>query len=144
MSNGTQARVATAAILIPLVIAGIWWGPVWLVASLAAAVAVVALLEFLALGEKMGFHTYRNWTCFVALCVFAQQLVASQAASISQLQSILFEARAPRITMELVLFVFVLGMAFILLGSQRPLGEILPGVSISCAGLMVVVLPFSA
>ncbi len=50
MSSATQLRVATAAILIPGVAVAIWWGPTWLVAGLAALVAVFALLEFFALG----------------------------------------------------------------------------------------------
>ena len=50
----------------------------------------------------------------------------------------------PEITLDLVLFVFLLGAAAIVLGSRRPLSEAFSSVSMSAAGLIVVVLPFSA
>jgi CDP-diglyceride synthetase len=46
--------------------------------------------------------------------------------------------------MEFILYVFVLGAALIALGTQRSLTEVLPSISISVAGLVFVVLPFSA
>ena len=46
--SGTPARVMTAAILIPLAVAAVWFGPNWLVAAVAAIVGIVALLEFFA------------------------------------------------------------------------------------------------
>ena len=51
MSSGTPARVLTAAILIPIVVAADWYGPNWLIAAMAAIVGVLALREFFALGD---------------------------------------------------------------------------------------------
>jgi phosphatidate cytidylyltransferase len=144
MISGTQVRVATAAILIPAVIAAIWWAPTWLVAALAAIVAVFALREFFALGERMGFRAYGVWVCLTALGIFAQQWNASQAASIERLGDLLYQARIPRVSLELILVLFVLGMAIIVLGSRRALAEAFSSVSVSAAGLVIIVIPFSA
>jgi phosphatidate cytidylyltransferase len=143
MKSGTQMRVLTAAILIPLVVAAIWWGPTWLVAGVAGIIAVVALLEFFAVGARAGFKAYRLWTCLVALEIFAQQWYAGRAASITRLGDLLYEARSPRITLDLVLFIFLLGSAIIAVASRRALSEVFHSVSISAAGLVVIVIPFS-
>jgi phosphatidate cytidylyltransferase len=144
MSSGTRLRILTASILIPLVVAGIWWGPTWFVASLAAAVAVMALLEFLAMGERMGFRAYRTWTCLAAVGIFAQQWSASQQASVRGLGDLLYAARSPHVTLEFVLFFFMAGVAAIALGSRQALAEVLPSISISAAGLVFIALPLSA
>ena len=52
--------------------------------------------------------------------------------------------RSPRITLEFVLFWVVLGIAIIALGSKHSLAEVLPSISVSAAGLLFVVLPFSS
>jgi phosphatidate cytidylyltransferase len=142
MNSGTGLRLLTAAILIPLVIAAIWWGPTWLIAITAALVAIAAMLEFFSVAARLGFQAYRLWTCLAAAAVIAQQFYASRMASINHLGDLL--DRSPRISLELVLFGFVLGVAVISLGSQRSLAEILPSISVSAGGLVFVVLPFSA
>jgi len=144
MIAGTKLRVLTAAILIPLVVAAIWWGPTWLVAAVAALVAIMALAEFFDMGARLGFQAYRLWTYLAALAIVAQQWYASQAASISNLGDLLYQARSPRPTLDLVLFLYLLGLAVIVLGSRRALAESFPSISISIAGLVVIVLPFSA
>jgi phosphatidate cytidylyltransferase len=144
MSSSTQLRALTAAILIPAVCAAVWWGPNWLVAALAGIIGVFALAEFFAMGERMGFHGYRFWTFLAALGVFAQQCYASRMASVSELGDLLYRARSPQVTLELVLFIFALGAAAIVLGSRRALSEVIPSISVSAAGLAFVVLPFSA
>jgi phosphatidate cytidylyltransferase len=144
LASATTTRILTAAVLIPIVVAAIWWGPTWLVAGLAAVVAVLALLEFLKLGEPLGFHAYRVWTCLTALGIVGQQWIASQDASVSHLGDLLYDARAPRLNLEMVLLVYVLGCAVIILGTRRPVSEVLGSISISSAGLVAVVLPFSA
>ena len=144
MSSGTQLRVLTAAVLIPVVVAAIWWGPTWLVAGLAGSVAVFALLEFFAMAERIGFHAYRLWTCLTALGIFAQQWYAARLANNSSLGDLLEQSRSPRVSLELVLFAFVLGAAGIALWSRRALAEVFSSVSVSAAGLLVVALPFSA
>ena len=54
MSSGTQTRVLTAAVLIPLVVVAVWYGPNWLVAGLAA----IALITLVLTGS------YRRWNAW--------------------------------------------------------------------------------
>jgi phosphatidate cytidylyltransferase len=143
MSSGTQLRAWTAAVLIPAVIAAVWLGPAWLVAGAAAIVTVLALLEFFAMGERMGFRAYRFWTCFAAIGIFAQQWDVARAASIARLGDLLYRVGAPQVSLEMVLFLFIMGAAVIALGSRRPLAEVFSSVSVSTAGLVVIVIPFS-
>ena len=84
------------------------------------------------------------WTCLTAVAIFAQQWYAARFASVARLGDLLYQARAPRITLDLVLFGFLLGLAVIALASRRPLSEVFSSVSISAAGIIVVILPFSA
>jgi phosphatidate cytidylyltransferase len=143
MISGTSLRILTASILIPLVVAAVWWGPTWVVAAAAGLVSVAALIEFFDIGARLGFQAYRIWSCLAALGIIAEQYFASRAASITNLGDLLYQARSPRFTLDLVFFLFLLGLAVIVLGSRRPLGESVSAVSISIAGLVVIVVPFS-
>jgi len=142
MNSGTGLRILTAAILIPLVVAAIWWGPTWLLAMAATLAAMAALWEFFFIAEAHGFHAYRFWTSLAAVAIFAQQLYASRQTSLNNLGGLL--EHSPRVTLELVLFVFVIGIAINALASPRSLDEVLPSISVSVAGLIFIVLPFSA
>lgn len=142
MKPGTGQRVLTAAILIPMVVAAIWWGPNWLIAIVAAIVAIAALMEFFSISSHLGFQPYKLWTCLGAAAIIAQQWYASRLASVTRLGDLL--DRSPRVTIEAVLFGFVLGVAVIALGSQRSISEVLASISVSAAGLVFIVLPFSA
>jgi phosphatidate cytidylyltransferase len=142
MNSGTGLRVLTAAILIPLVVAAIWWGPPGLIAVVSAFVAIAALLEFYSIAARQGVQAYRFWSCLAAAGIIGQQLYASRIASVSRLADLL--DRSPKITLEFLLFGYILGIAVIALGSGRPLAEVLPSISVSAAGLLFVVLPLSA
>jgi len=144
LSSGTLLRIVTAAALIPAVVAIIWWGSTGLVAALAGLVAILAVLEFFALGEHMGFHAYRTWTCVAALAIFAEQWSAARADSLRSLADWIQIGREPRVTLDLVLVAFVLGMAAIALATRRALAEVLPAVSLSAGALIFIVVPFSA
>ncbi len=135
-------RFLTAAILIPLVVAAIWWGPTWLIAIAAGLVAILAMLEFFSIAAHLGFRAYRIWSCLGAAAIIGQQWYASGMASVNRLSDIL--DRSPKVTLDLVLFVFVLGVAIIALASRRPLAEVLPSILATAAGILFVVLPFSA
>ena len=144
MITSAKLRVLTGAVLIPVVVAVIWWGSAWLVAGFAGVVAVLALLEFFALAERKGFQAYRVWTCIAALGIFSQQWYAAESASSSNLGDLLEQARSPQLSLELVFFGFLLGVAAIALWSRRPLSELLPSMANSSAGLVAVALPLSA
>jgi phosphatidate cytidylyltransferase len=142
MNSGTGKRILTAAILIPIVVVAIWFGSTWLIAIVSAAVAVLALWEFFSVAEHQGFRAYRLWTSLTAVGIIGQQFYASRMASIVNLGDLLI--RIPRLNLEMVLFAFVLGIAAISIGTSRPMSEVLPAISVSAAGLLFIVLPFSA
>jgi phosphatidate cytidylyltransferase len=142
MNSGTGLRVLTAAILIPVVVAVIWWGPTWLIAIVAAFVAIVAMLEFFSMAARLGFQPYRLWASLAAAGIIGLQWYESRLASVNSLGSLL--DRSPKITLEVILFGFVFGVAVIALGSKRQITEILSSISVTSAGLLFVVLPFSA
>jgi phosphatidate cytidylyltransferase len=142
----TLARVLTAAVLIPAVIAVVLWGSTGLVAALAGLVLLLALLEFFALGERVGLHGYRFWTCVCALGILFQQWAATRAQSWVVLGHVRLTRASgvAEVPLELVLFVFLLGASAIVFASRRPLGEALGNLGISAAGLIFLALPISA
>jgi len=54
-------RLVTGAILIPVVVAIVWWAPAGLVAALALVVTGLALSEFFALAELAGLGRAARW-----------------------------------------------------------------------------------
>lgn len=64
-------RVLTAVVLIPLVVALILWGPLWLQMALACVVAELALLEYLALAGASGARSPRWLTMACCAALFA-------------------------------------------------------------------------
>ncbi len=66
----TWKRVATAAVLIPFVIAIVLFTPTWAVAIATALITILALREYFALGDAIGHRAYRLWTIFCSLFLF--------------------------------------------------------------------------
>ncbi len=143
---GMAARVLTAAILMPVVAALVWWGPTALVAALGGLFAVLALLEFFSLGVRLNLQGYRFWTSLCALAIFFQQWSASGAQSWQVAGGLrLTQAPAtPEFPLELVFFVFLLGCAATVFVSQRPLADAIGDIGIGAAGLLFIALPLSA
>jgi len=145
-NSSTAARVLTAAVLIPAVVAVVWWGPTGLVAALGGLVALLALLEFFALGARLNLQSYRWWTSLCALWIFFQQWSVSAAQSYQvgrNLRLTQSTALVPELPLELVFFVFVLGCAATVFALRRPLTDALGDIGISSAGLVFIVLPLS-
>jgi phosphatidate cytidylyltransferase len=138
-------RILTAVVLIPVVVALVWWGPPALLAAVAAAVALVALHEFLTLGERMGLHGFRNWTMVCAVGLFYAQYAAGmvETRSLSGGALLIRDAARGAVTVELVLLIFLFGAVSIGLASRGALQDVLPGMAISAAGLVFVSLPLS-
>ena len=63
----TWKRVATAAVLIPVVIAIVLFTNTAVVAIATAAITILALREYFALGDAIGHRAYRLWTIFCSL-----------------------------------------------------------------------------
>jgi phosphatidate cytidylyltransferase len=141
----TSHRILTAIVLIPAVVGIIWWGTPALVTALAALVVLLALLEFFALGERVGLHGYRFWTCAVAIAMLIQQWEASQAerTALTRETVILHEPAGFTPSVQFLLVVFVIGAAFLAVFGRAPLSDILPDLSISSAALLFVAMPLS-
>ena len=138
-------RILTAAILIPLVIALVWYGPLALLAALAALVALLALWEFFGLGERVGLHAYRVWTLLSAAILFYSQYSVglTETHALGQGVSIIRNVAGGVLPLDAVLLIFLFGAVAISLATRRPLGETLPGLAVSSAGLIFIALPFS-
>ena len=142
----TFKRVLTAAVLIPAVVATVWWAHTSVVTVASTMVALLALLEFFAIGEHAGLRGYRVWTGFCAIAIFFTQWLTSveQARAVS---SGFFGARGPEAfaasSIELILLVFVVGATGIVLFGRQHVEEALGGLSVSSAALIFLVLPLS-
>ena len=138
-------RIATAAVLIPAVMAAVWWGPTNLVAVLAALVAGLALVEYFALAQRAGLQAYRLWTLACSASVFFAQWAAVQGRTWTLTRDLRLVRFSPALAppLELVLFVFVVGLAVIVFTSRRPLSAALGDIGASATGLVFIALPFS-
>ena len=138
-------RILTALVLIPMVVALVWWGPAWVLAAVAALIAIVALLEFFDLGERIAMRPFRKWTIVCAAGLFYSQysLGLVETHSLAEGYSIVRSAAGGVLSIEAVLLVFVFGAVVTGLTTRWALHEVLPAMAISSAGLLFVALPFS-
>ena len=138
-------RILTALVLIPIVVALVWWGPAWILAGVAALIAIVALLEFFDLGERIAMRPFRKWTvaCTAGLFYSQYSLGLVETHSLAEGYSIVRSAAGGVISIEAVLLVFVFGAVVTGLTTRWALHEVLPAMAISSAGLLFVALPFS-
>ena len=138
-------RIATAAVLIPIVVAIVWWAPPVLLAALAALIAILALLEFFDLGDRIGLRAFKKWSYFCTALIFYAQYSAGFLIkhSFSEGISIVRDAAGGALSIEAALLIFIFGCVSLGLSTRRPLHEVLPAVAISAAGILFVALPFS-
>jgi phosphatidate cytidylyltransferase len=138
-------RILTAILLIPIVVALVWWGPHALLAGLAGIVAILALVEFFTLGNRVGLRAYQKWTlvCVAGLfyAQYSQEFVETHA--IGEGISLVHSAQGGVLSVEAILLIFIFGCVGIGLLTRRALHEVLPAISISAAGLLFVAIPFS-
>jgi phosphatidate cytidylyltransferase len=142
----TSVRILTAAVLIPAVVGVIWWGSPALVTALAALVVLLALIEFFALGERVGLRGYRFWTCTVAVAIFFEQWLASQAArtALGPHIEMLYQPANFTPSLQFLMIIFVIGAGGLAVFGRTALSDILPDLSISAAALLFIAIPFSA
>jgi phosphatidate cytidylyltransferase len=138
-------RILTGLVLIPVVVILVWWAPPAILTVAGAIVAVIALIEFFDLGERIGLHGFRKWTIFSTATLFYAQhsLGLEETHSLAGGISIIREAAGGTLSIEAVLLIFLFGAVAIGLGTRRSLHDVLPGVAISSAGLLFVAMPFS-
>lgn len=138
-------RIATGVVLIAAVVVLVWWSPAWLVALIAAAFALLALVEFFALGECLGLRAFRKWTLVCAAGLFYAQYAAGLAETREFGTSFMVVRKLVSfpLSVESVLLIFLFGAVAIGLATRQPLQDVLPAISVSSAGLLFVAFPFS-
>ncbi|HET6932838.1 MAG TPA: phosphatidate cytidylyltransferase [Candidatus Acidoferrum sp.] len=145
----TWKRVATALVLIPVVVGLVLFASTLVVAVATAVITVLALWEYFALGEAIGHRAYRVWTIVCALMLICAQWMALNAPKIlisGEPKNTLLVGMRGEFWFLLVtgfLFVYVLGLAVLTLWTRRPLVESLPAAGISSSGLLLVAFPLS-
>jgi phosphatidate cytidylyltransferase len=151
-------RIATALVLIPLVVALVWWAPPAVVAGALAIVLLLALHEFFDLGapggaqrgappraRTGGLSAFRGWTGACAVLLIFAQWSGGQW----EIPPLRYGAEIIRhriywtVPLDAVLVLFALGCMAIALGSRVGLADLLPGAGLSAAGLLLIVLPAS-
>jgi phosphatidate cytidylyltransferase len=141
----TWQRILTGAVLIPIVVALVWYAPPALFAAAVALVIALALWEFFQLGDAAGLRAFRPWTLFgVALLAYSQwsagQIESHALAGGAEL------LRHPDFSLlepATSLLIFIYGLAMLTLSSNAPLSESLPRVAASLSALLLVALPAS-
>jgi phosphatidate cytidylyltransferase len=138
-------RILTAAVLIPIVVALVWFAPPVVLAAVAAIVAIVALHEFFDLGKGQGAEGFEKWTiaCSAALFYAQYSLGFVETRNLSGAILLVHGAEGRMLSMEAVLLIFVFGAVVIGLFTRRSLSEVLPAVAVSSAGFLFVIFPFS-
>jgi phosphatidate cytidylyltransferase len=164
----TWKRVATAAILIPVVVAIVLFTPTYVVGIATGLITVLALREYFALGDAIGHRAYRLWTITSALLILTLQtlypvvgflgagsnrvriffLFPGNGGDISHHFSTypansFIQQVVPNLDLTAVLFLFVLGLTFLTLSTRRPIVESLPAAGISSSALLLVAFPLS-
>jgi len=144
----TWKRAATAAVLIPVVVALVLYASTAIVSLAVALLTMLALFEYFALGDAIGHRGYRTWTAACALLlIFVQWLPSVILVSdfggyrVPPRLVWLFSRTFPSPTE--VFLIFALGAAVIVLFTKRPLVETLPAVGISASALLLVAYPLS-
>ena len=144
----TWKRVVTAAILIPFVVGLVLYGSTLLVAVGTGVFMVLALLEYFALGEAIGWRAHRVWTIICALVLLFLQWLRSVVRP-GDFGGYSVPAGLQWVVMRFVpqpeeaFLLFVLGIAVITLFTRRPLVETLPAAGISAGALLLVALPLT-
>ena len=138
-------RITTAAVLIPIVVALVWWAPPSVLAALAALIAILALLEFFELGDRIGLRAFKKWSYLCTALIFYAQYSAGFLIkhSFSEGISIVRDAAGGALSIEAALLIFIFGCVSLGLSTRRPLHEVLPAIAISAAGILFIALPFS-
>ena len=138
-------RIATAAVLMPIVVALVWFGPPALLAALACVVAILALFEFFDIGDKVGLRAFKKWTYFSTALIFYSQYSVGlvETRSFTGGVSVVRNAVGGVLSLDAAFLIFIFGCVALGLATRRPLLEVLPALAISAAGIVFIALPFS-
>jgi phosphatidate cytidylyltransferase len=142
----TWKRVATAVVLIPFVVGLVLYASTAWVAVALAAIIALAMIEYFALGDAIGHRAYRVWTLICALLLVYAQWAIVRVVARPFSDDFRHEMRYFALTIDfvqIVFFVFLLGVAVWTLATKRPMVEALPAAGISSSALLLVAFPLS-
>lgn len=144
----TWKRVATAAVLIPIVVALVLFASTAWVSVFLALVILLALFEYFSLGDAIGQRAYRFWTATCALLLVYVQWVAATETSYQLAGGLSLHRQIGRFaqglpTVQEVFFLFVLGVTVLTVWTKRPMVEALPAAGVSASGLLLVAFPLT-
>jgi len=138
-------RIITGAVLIPIVVVLVYWGPAWLVTSIAAVVALLAMKEFFDLCARIGLKASRTWTMICAVVLFGLQWLQGSVDVhwLSDNTELIRGLPWRYESIEALLLAFVFGIAAIGVMGKMPIADVLPSIGASAAALLFIAFPFS-
>jgi phosphatidate cytidylyltransferase len=151
----TWKRVATALVLIPVVVGLVLFASTAVVAVATAVITVMALWEYFALGEAIGHRAYRLATVACSLLLIYLQwrvlrpfaylytTLANGPTGLPPEPAQGLNRISAMYSIGSIFFLFVLGLTIFILWTRRPLVEALPAAGISSSALMLVAFPLS-
>lgn len=144
----TWKRVATAVVLIPVVVGLVLFASTAWVSLVLALIILLALFEYFSLGDAIGHRAYRFWTATCALLLVYVQWVTAMEPSYQLAGGLALQRQIGRFAQGLpgvqaAFFVFVVGVAALTLWTKRPPVEALPAAGISASGLLLVAFPLT-
>jgi phosphatidate cytidylyltransferase len=141
----TGARVLTAAILIPVVVAAVLWPDTWVLATLLAAVLVLCLHEFFRLAASAAAPGDPRWTTICALLLVGLQWLDSVHDGIWMRSDFGFLYSPDRTPLppDIALVLFVLGAAALAVTRRTPWRDAIAALCADCAAILLIALPLS-
>ena len=131
-------RVATAVVLIPLVLLAIFRAPIWLLALVVLLVALLTTREYLGIVKAYGLVPFRRTVyAFVLLCFAAACTLLVLASSLG-----IADTEAAYVLFLVAIVVFVGGAAMLVLAMrQDDLAKALPSAAASFLALPYITVP---
>jgi phosphatidate cytidylyltransferase len=144
----TWKRVATAAVLIPVVLGLVLLASTAWVAVALAVVTVLALVEYFSMGDAIGHRAYRFWTLASATALVYLQWLAAIEPTYRLVGGLSLHRQVGRFVtapegVQGAFILFLLGVTALTLWTRRPLVEALPAAGISSSALLLVAFPLS-
>ena len=141
----TGARVLTALVLIPAVVAIVLWPDTWVMAVVAAVVVALCLNEFFRLTAVAGAAGHPRWTTVCALLLLGLEWLDSVHRGVwvrSEFGYLYSPDRTP-LPPEIALAIFFLGAAALAISGRGTWKEAMAGLWADCGAMLLVALPLS-
>ena len=141
----TGARILTALVLIPAVVAVALWPDTWILAVVAAVVIVLCLSEFFRLMAAAGASGHPRWTTICGLLLVGLEWLDSvhRGVWVRSDFGLLYSPDRTPLPPEFALALFLLGAAALTLNARGGWKEGLAGLCADCGGILLVALPLS-